>query len=57
MALALSHLKIKTRLYGAFGLLNVLALLIAGFGANRLWQVGAGVNVMNFTAEQTSLLQ
>ena len=57
MALALSHLKIKTRLYGGFGLLIVLVIALAAFSATRLWDVAAGVNAMTISAEQSTEVQ
>ena len=57
MAFALSNMKIKTRLYGGFGLLIVLVIGLAAFGANRLWEVGSGVSAMTASAEQSAEVQ
>ncbi|MBS0643237.1 MAG: HAMP domain-containing protein [Proteobacteria bacterium] len=54
MALALSSLKIRTRLYGGFGLLIVVALALAAFGASRLQTVYDDVGDMAAAADQTN---
>jgi methyl-accepting chemotaxis protein len=51
MAVNLSRFTIRTRLYGGFGLVIVLVIGLAAFGAQRLLEVGANVEAMSVDAE------